>query len=139
MGKYLRRLHSRLSSGPSAALYALLTPPGQILRKYAITELNLSLNTGKWKYDSWGHFEHPAVQTGAELWPWMPDGAASTIDDCWAGLRNALAGLFCASLHRRTSSPVQAYPLQYSHPPHHLRHATLPSEHICTENVIPFF
>ena len=70
-----------------------------------------------------------------------------SIDDRWIGLRNALAGLFCASLgsldDRRTSSPVSAFPLS-SVPfhrdwiPYGLRYATLPSEHVCTENLTPF-
>ena len=70
-----------------------------------------------------------------------------SVDDRWIGLRNALAGLFCASLGsldgRRTSSPISAFPLS-SAPfsqdsiPYALRYATLPSEHVCTENLTPF-
>ncbi|KIK81784.1 hypothetical protein PAXRUDRAFT_832609 [Paxillus rubicundulus Ve08.2h10] len=120
---------------------------GQILREYSITELHLSLNAGKWNYDNWGYPEDPSVSTGAELWAWMADGGPMSIDERWTSLRNALAGLFCASLgsldSRRTSSPYSAFPLssvsslkisfQYA-----LRHATLPSEHVCTENLTPF-
>ena len=47
---------------------------GQILREYSVTELHLSLNAGKWNYDSWGYPDHPSVGTGAELWAWMADG-----------------------------------------------------------------
>lgn len=70
-----------------------------------------------------------------------------SIDDRWIGLRNALAGLFCASLgsldDRRTSSPASAFPLSSVSPhqdliPYALRYATLPSEHVCTENLTPF-
>jgi phosphatidylinositol glycan class T len=70
-----------------------------------------------------------------------------SVDDRWIGLRNALAGLFCASLgsldDRRTSSPTSAFPLSSAPFPKHsipyaLRHATLPSEHVCTENLTPF-
>lgn len=69
------------------------------------------------------------------------------VDDRWINLRNALAGLFCASLgsldDRRTSSPTSAFPLSsvplYQAPmPYALRYATLPSEHVCTENLTPF-
>jgi GPI-anchor transamidase subunit T len=80
----------------------------------------------------------------------------------WQGLRNALAGLFCASLgeldERRTTSPVHAfqpdgdlpagtYKLRIIPPPctdisldipHHLVYAYHPSENICTENLTPF-
>lgn len=49
---------------------------GQILREYAITELHLTLNAGKWNYDRWGYPDEPGVGTGAELWTWMGDGAS---------------------------------------------------------------
>lgn len=48
---------------------------GQILRDNAITELHLTLNAGKWDYQSWGSPEEEGVGTGAELWAWMADGA----------------------------------------------------------------
>ncbi|KAF8137203.1 GPI transamidase component PIG-T [Boletus edulis] len=120
---------------------------GQILREYSVTELHLSLNAGKWNYNSWGFPDHPSVGTGAELWAWMADGGPLSVDDRWMGLRNALAGLFCASLgsldDRRTSSPASAFPLSsvpfpHDSTPYALRHATLPSEHVCTENLTPF-
>ena len=51
---------------------------GQILREYAVTELHLTLNAGKWDYDRWGYAEESDVGTGAELWVWMgEDGAVS--------------------------------------------------------------
>ncbi|GBE90200.1 GPI transamidase component PIG-T homolog [Sparassis crispa] len=119
---------------------------GQILREYAVTELHLSLNAGNWNYDTWGYPDKPGVGTGAELWVWMGDGAPISVDDRWQGLRNALAGLFCASLgsldEQRTTSPTLSFQPEGSLPdwkaPHQLRHATLPSEHVCTENLTPF-
>jgi phosphatidylinositol glycan class T len=47
---------------------------GQILREYAVAELHLTLNTGRWRYDAWGFPENPAVASGAELWVWMAEG-----------------------------------------------------------------
>ncbi|KAG2158330.1 GPI transamidase component PIG-T [Suillus bovinus] len=118
---------------------------GQILREYAVTELHLTLNAGKWNYDNWGHPHEAGVGTGAELWAWMGASEATTVDERWSGLRNALSGLFCASLgsldSRRTLSPTVAFPLSGSTPtfsPHELRHASLPSENVCTENLTPF-
>lgn len=116
---------------------------GQILHEYSITDLHLTMNSGKWNYDHWGLPDDPNVGTGAELWAWMADGAALTIDERWTGLRNALAGHFCASLGsldaQRTSSPLAAFPLSSPHStPHALRYASLPSEHVCTENLTPF-
>ncbi|KAH7908372.1 GPI transamidase component PIG-T [Hygrophoropsis aurantiaca] len=146
-----------LHSSPDDAQHYTLFPLalGQILRAHAVTELHLSLNAGKWDYRQWHYPDHPAVATGAELWAWMP-GTGADIDARWAGLRNSLAGLFCASLgsldQRRTLAPTDAYqPLgdlpvfQYdtangttTSTTHHLRHATLPSENVCTENLTPF-
>jgi GPI-anchor transamidase subunit T len=48
---------------------------GQILREHAIPEFHLTLNSGKWDYDRWGHPGEPGVGSGAELWAWMGDGA----------------------------------------------------------------
>ncbi|CCL99760.1 uncharacterized protein FIBRA_01782 [Fibroporia radiculosa] len=119
---------------------------GQVLREFAVTELHLTLNAGKWDYDRWGYPDEPGVGTGAELWAWMGDSAFISVDQRWKGLRNALAGLFCASLgsldEQRTTSPILSFQPEGSLPnwttPHQLRHATLPSEHVCTENLTPF-
>ncbi|KAJ7686941.1 Gpi16 subunit GPI transamidase component [Mycena rosella] len=119
---------------------------GQILREYAVTELHLTLNAGKWDYERWGYPDEPDVGTGAELWAWMGEGGSTTVDARWRGLRNALAGLFCASLgsldELRTTSPALAFAPQGGLPdwehPHAVRHASLPSEHVCTENLTPF-
>ncbi|KAJ7268698.1 GPI transamidase component PIG-T [Mycena haematopus] len=116
---------------------------GQILREYAVTELHLTLNAGKWNYDRWGYPDEPDVATGAALWAWMAEGShvANTrhsVDARWRDLRNALAGLFCASIasldEQRTTSPHAPLPRL----PHAFRHASLPSENVCTENLTPF-
>lgn len=106
------------------------------------------------------------VATGGELWAWIADGASTScarlfpplcpylanlrafrVDQRWQGLRNALAGLFCASLgvmdEQRTTSPSRTFRPEGSLPDwghrHQLRHAFLPSEHVCTENLTPFY
>ncbi|CAK5270079.1 unnamed protein product [Mycena citricolor] len=124
---------------------------GQILREYSVTELHLTLNAGKWDYQRWGYPDEQDVGTGAELWAWMGDpkdhgGDDAGIDKRWRDLRNALAGLFCASLgsldELRTTSPALVFApegaLPVSRPHHILRHASIPSEHVCTENLTPF-
>ncbi|KAH8082457.1 Gpi16 subunit GPI transamidase component [Cristinia sonorae] len=119
---------------------------GQTLREYAVTELHMTLNAGKWNYDRWGYPEEIGVGTGAELWVYMGDSGKVSIDDRWQGLRNALAGLFCASLgsldEQRTTSPSLTFRPEGSLPQwpfrHELRHASLPSENVCTENLTPF-
>ncbi|KAJ7511984.1 GPI transamidase component PIG-T [Mycena galericulata] len=119
---------------------------GQILREYAVTELHLTLNAGNWNYKRWGYPDEADVGSGAELWAWMGDGAIATVDERWRGLRNGLAGLFCASLgsldELRTTSPAFSFTPHGGLPdwalPHVIRHASLPSEHVCTENLTPF-
>lgn len=72
--------------------------------------------------------------------------SGSSIDERWKNLRNALAGLFCASLgsldDQRTTSPTLTFQPEGDLPEtssaYQLRHATLPSEHVCTENLTPF-
>jgi len=119
---------------------------GQVLREHAVTELHLTLNAGKWDYARWGYPEDPAVATGAELWAWMGESPSVSVDERWKALRNSLAGLFCASLGSldklRTTSPTYSFRPEGSLPlfnqSHQLRHASLPSENVCTENLTPF-
>src|SRR5579863_5587622 len=85
-----------------------------------------------------------------------------SVDERWKALQNSLSGLFCASLGRmdtlHTTSPTRAFPptgdlprlrqspsAPHSHSHSHshahshvLRHATLPAERVCTENLTPF-
>ena len=55
---------------------------GQILREHAIPEFHLTINSGKWDYDRWGHPGEPGVGSGAELWAWMGDGAGGPTTRC---------------------------------------------------------
>ncbi|KAJ7679712.1 GPI transamidase component GPI16 [Mycena olivaceomarginata] len=74
--------------------------------------------------------------------------ARHSVDARWRDLRNALAGLFCASIasldEQRTTSPARAFtpvgalPAWPQSLPHAFRHASLPSENVCTENLTPF-
>lgn len=135
---------------------------GQVLREHSVTEMHLGMNAGKWDYQSWGYPDDAAVASGAELWAWMGDSSTvryvklvfsvtlslirNSVDDRWKGLRNSLAGLFCASLgsldDQRTTSPAHAFrpegDLPFSNQTYQIRHASLPSEHVCTENLTPF-
>ena len=71
-----------------------------------------------------------------------------SVDDRWRGLRNALSGLFCASIGQldelRTTSPARAFrpegdlPGDGQNTSYSLRHASLPAESVCTENLTPF-
>jgi phosphatidylinositol glycan class T len=72
--------------------------------------------------------------------------SSSRVDERWSGLRHALSGLFCASLSsmdsKRTTSPTHTFlpgPLPaIENATYHLRHASLPAENVCTENLTPF-
>jgi GPI-anchor transamidase subunit T len=157
--------HEPSDAEPSLAQHYTLFPLsfGQLLREYAITELHLNLNAGRWNYENWGYPEELGVGTGAELWAWMADGGpmscvfgsiylkfvlsiSCSVDERWSGLRNGLAGLICASLGSmdeiRTTKPALSFQPEGSLPDwnitHQIRHATLPSEHVCTENLTPF-
>ncbi len=76
-----------------------------------------------------------------------------SIDARWKALQNSLSGLFCASLGSmdalHTTSPAHAFPPTGDLPllpapplparhAYTLRHATLPAERVCTENLTPF-
>jgi GPI-anchor transamidase subunit T len=71
-----------------------------------------------------------------------------SVEERWKGLRNALSGLFCASIgslnELRTTSPNYSFrpkgqlPIVASNTTYILRHASLPYEHVCTENLTPF-
>ena len=126
--------------------------------------MHLTLNAGKWRYDRWGYPDETGVGTGAELWAWMGESNVTryvgtppwqyptkrdtthSVDQRWKDLRNALAGLFCASLgsldEQRTTSPELTFSPEGSVPEwtsaHQLRYGTLPSENVCTENLTPF-
>ena len=76
------------------------------------------------------------------------DLLSCSIDERWKALQNSLSGLFCASLGQmhtlHTTSPTRAFPPTGDLPrlpapyKHSLRHATLPAERVCTENLTPF-
>ncbi|KAH8108570.1 Gpi16 subunit, GPI transamidase component-domain-containing protein [Phellopilus nigrolimitatus] len=92
----------------------------------------------------------PATSTGTLILVKNPSAnfRFPSVDDRWKGLRNALSGLFCASIgsldELRTTSPAYALspegmlPRLSPNETHRLRHASLPSEHVCTENLTPF-
>ncbi|KAJ7464085.1 GPI transamidase component PIG-T [Mycena latifolia] len=122
-------------------------------REYAVTEMHL--DAGNWDYDRWGSPSEPGVGAGAELWAWMDDSARDRLvysgaRHNWRGLRNSLAALFCVSLgafdEQRTTSLALAFPRTVGLPLDPLadrqhttmRHMSLPSEYVCTENLTPF-
>jgi phosphatidylinositol glycan class T len=43
----------------------------QLLRRYGVKGLHLSLNAGKWNYEGWGYPDVASVSGGVELWAWL--------------------------------------------------------------------
>lgn len=117
---------------------------GEILGRYDVDELHISLTGGLWRYETWGY---PVVDAapGVELLTWFKPGAKD-IDKQWKQLSNSLSGLLCASLNFIDPSnslspefsfrPKGAYNLKLNVT--NLRYASLPREIVCTENLTPW-
>lgn len=121
---------------------------GEIIRKYHIQELDLSLTQGIWRYPIWGIPSHGSANpSGASLLAIFEE-SVSDVNREWKGLVNSLAGMTCASLNfiDETNSVSPLYtlypqgairadkPFQNSL----LRYAVLAQENVCTENLTPF-
>uniref|UniRef100_A0A8C6FQM9 Phosphatidylinositol glycan anchor biosynthesis class T n=2 Tax=Moschus moschiferus TaxID=68415 RepID=A0A8C6FQM9_MOSMO len=116
---------------------------GQLISKYSLRELHLSLTQGFWRTRYWGT---PFLQapSGAELWAWFQD-TVTDVDESWKELSNVLSGIFCASLNfidsTNTVTPTASFkPLGLANGTDHsfLRYAVLPREVVCTENLTPW-
>ncbi|XP_066243766.1 GPI transamidase component PIG-T isoform X1 [Saccopteryx leptura] len=116
---------------------------GQLISKYSLRELHLSLTQGFWRTRYWGP---PFLQapSGAELWVWFQD-TVTDVDESWKELSNVLSGIFCASLNfidsTNTVTPTASFkPLGLANGTDHffLRYAVLPREVVCTENLTPW-
>ncbi|XP_006193580.1 GPI transamidase component PIG-T isoform X2 [Camelus dromedarius] len=116
---------------------------GQLISKYSLRELHLSLTQGFWRTRYWGT---PFLQapSGAELWVWFQD-TVTDVDKSWKELSNVLSGIFCASLNfidsTNTVTPTASFkPLGLANGTDHyfLRYAVLPREVVCTENLTPW-
>ncbi|XP_033101551.1 GPI transamidase component PIG-T-like [Anneissia japonica] len=119
---------------------------GQVINKYSVQELHLSLTQSIWRSNAWGY---PAISAppGAEIWVWFKK-STKNVDEAWAGLVNALSGQFCASLNFIDSTtsiqptlsfrPEGLLPDGYPTDSRLLRYASLPRENVCTENLTPW-
>ncbi|XP_013389668.1 GPI transamidase component PIG-T [Lingula anatina] len=119
---------------------------GEVLAKYSVHELHLSLTQGLWRHRIWGY---PVVSAppGAELWAWFKRDTTN-IDKKWSDLVNALSGLFCASLNfmdktatvspKLSFRPLGAADQWIATNSTYLRYAAMPGEMVCTENLTPW-
>ncbi|XP_028392208.1 GPI transamidase component PIG-T-like [Dendronephthya gigantea] len=119
---------------------------GQIVTKYSVEELHLSLTQGFWNAYLWDNAMQPA-SPGAELAVWFQDKVLLRVDKEWSGLTNALSGQFCASLNfikpENTASPNISFRRRgltssIYNDSQTLRYASLPGEIVCTENLTPW-
>lgn len=119
---------------------------GEVVERYHVRELHLSLTQGLWRHRKWGY---PVVDAppGAQLWVWF-NPTTDDLDQTWRDLVNALSGLICASLNfidsTNTVSPELSYRPQgvaddwYAGNSSYMRYAALPRENVCTENLTPW-
>ncbi|KAJ8943864.1 hypothetical protein NQ314_009634 [Rhamnusium bicolor] len=70
---------------------------GEIVKRYNVQELHVSLTGGLWRYDSWGYPVTDAAP-GAEVWAWFKTDTKD-VNKNWKLLANSLSGLLCASLN----------------------------------------
>nr|CAD7571014.1 unnamed protein product [Timema californicum] len=118
---------------------------GEIVGRYNVQELHITLTEGLWRYENWGYPVFDAAP-GAELWAWFKEDTQN-VDGAWKELTGALSGLLCASLNfidaanslspeltLRPAGVVDNKPVNSSY----LRYATLPREIVCTENLTPW-
>ncbi|XP_054257605.1 GPI transamidase component PIG-T-like, partial [Macrosteles quadrilineatus] len=121
-------------------------PLGELIDRFNIRELHISLTGGLWRHESWGYPVNDAPP-GAELWVWFKPGTQD-VNKNWKELNGALSGLLCASLNfidaSNSMSPEMSFrPLGIDDPTQPsnstlLRYGTLPREIVCTENLTPW-
>ncbi|XP_057670874.1 GPI transamidase component PIG-T [Diorhabda carinulata] len=121
-------------------------PIGELIQRFEIQELHISLTSGLWRYENWGYPVEDAA-TGAEVWVWFKPSVID-VDKNWKLLANSLSGLLCASLNFIDSSNTVSP--QFSFRPKgivestnqinnsFIRYASLPQEIVCTENLTPW-
>ncbi|PNF27160.1 GPI transamidase component PIG-T [Cryptotermes secundus] len=118
---------------------------GEIVGRYNVQELHISLTEGLWRHETWGYPVHDAAP-GAELWAWFKE-STKNIDKTWKELAGALSGLLCVSFNFvdasnslnpeftfRPAGIVSSGAVNSSY----LRYSTLPREIVCTENLTPW-
>lgn len=108
---------------------------GELLDKFGVEELHLTLSQGHWRHEKFG-YSPKSAPVGLEIWASI-DSAG---DSAWNGLCQALSGLICASMERVAKEKITAFPslLSNSRRTGRFRHAALPREVVCTENLTPW-
>ena len=117
----------------------------EVISRFQVEELHLTLTEGQWKHHQWGYPVLDAAP-GAELYAWFSPDVVD-VDSHWKKLSATLSGLFCASLNFidnfNTVTPQMAlWPMgavkSSQNVTSQLRYASLPREIVCTENLTPW-
>eukprot|EP00736_Rhodelphis_marinus_P004060 Rmarinus@m.10961 len=120
---------------------------GQILTSFEVQEMQLTLTKSHWDVHDWGA---PVISSpmGAELFVhFLENKSKGEIDELWTGVTHSLAGLLCNSLNRAADQGLSVAPdaetSAYASPGFQrtfgsVRHAAVPSEAVCTENLTPW-
>lgn len=117
----------------------------EVITRFQVEELHLTLTEGQWRHHQWGYPVLDAAP-GAELYAWFSPDVAD-VDTQWKKLTSTLSGLFCASLNFidnfNTVTPQMAlWPMgavkSGQNVTSQLRYASLPREIVCTENLTPW-
>jgi len=116
---------------------------GQIVDKYHVKEFHITFTRGSWNDYQWGLNSLPAP-AGVEFYAYFD--ANYNTNENWAGLANALSGVFCASVNYidRSKSAIPNYSFKpsgyynYNEEKIELRYGSLPHEGVCTENLTPW-
>jgi len=109
---------------------------GDIISKFKIEELKLSLSQGTWKYDKWG-LPSSSSPSGSELWAAFEQGLSNSVtNEYWLQSSRTISGLFGLSINL-IDNPNTVQP-KYLFPGTNLRYASIPNEIVCTENLTPW-
>lgn len=136
-----------LAQGDASSFHSHLAPRSltEVINRFHVEELHLTLTEGQWKHNQWGY---PVIDAapGAELYVWFSHDVVD-VDLQWKKLTATLSGLFCASLNFidsfNTVTPQMAlWPMgaikSNQNVSSQLRYASLPREIVCTENLTPW-
>nr|XP_022907425.1 GPI transamidase component PIG-T [Onthophagus taurus]XP_022907426.1 GPI transamidase component PIG-T [Onthophagus taurus] len=116
----------------------------EIIVRFNIQELHITLTAGLWRYETWGYPADDAAP-GAEVWAWFKN-TTEDVDKNWTDLTNFLSGLICASLNQMDARNSIVPDISFKPQgvvldnvnSSYLRYSSLPREIVCTENLTPW-
>ena len=130
--------------------HAVMSKPlASVLARSGAHELELSFARGRWNARRWGASPVVAKPVGAEVWGTFPNNAGDDVAEAWTNATTMLGGIFCASLSALGASTEVTAPALAFHPWNgdaeaftnvhaEVKHATLPHEAVCVENLAPW-